>query len=396
MKDKALAPKQFLSAPFFASTPQKTSRTFVLEGSKWTIGGVRNPNDVDKTSLIKPALDIRHGKLIFLMLSKFNLFSIGSTAKVSFSIYELIREYYGTTSGREYTKMKKLLYDLQQTFIEIDDTVACEKTTFNVIKGMNFREKYRKQNREQLEFWLEDIEFSEKFVDFFLKRLENLLYIRLNVLFRMPTPLSAACYTYLPSRAWHHTKSKPFEITLSNLLAQVGEKVPAKKSLRKHKFYRKDNRYNIDVVGDLDGAEINGERTLRCGLVETSDGKDYKLLLWCESSKRLPEEPKGELWEAWSRGGGTAEEWRERMVRYTSVEWNSYELDAFDEIPDWKLSERFYKMAKCLLGGVFAEELGYVKNTIREGGTVNDKYIQNPGALLNYRLTETLEKRFGA
>ena len=260
-----------------------------------------------------------------------------------------------------------------------------ESRTFGIITTPTYRKRFRKKNVDQPELWLECVSLTRDFAQHLLE-LHNILTVRLDELFRMKTPLAAACYTYLPSRAWHHDGEKPFEITLSNLLEQLGEKVPGKKSLRKHKFYRKDDSHDIDVVSDLDGAEINCERVLRCEMVETADGKDYKLRLWSETVKRPPSVAKGELWDAWRAGGGTAEEWSRLMSNYSRIEWDPYELDAFAAIPDWRSSERFYKMSKCLLGSRFTEELGIVKNAVREGAVVNGQLVMNPSAYLNYLL----------
>jgi hypothetical protein len=317
------------------------------------------------------------------MLSKYKTVFWDFEATIHFSICELARDYFGVYGGAQHRKIKKLLKDLRDTFIRLYE--PDEVITFTVFTIAEYREKYSRIGSEQLELWLDEVRLHKRFVQY-LMDVFNVLSIRLDELFRMSTPLAAACYTYLPSRAWHHDGEKPFEITLSNLLDQLGEKVPGKKAERKRKFYRKDDRYDIDVVSDLDGAEINCERVLRCEMVETADGKDYKLRLWSETVKRPPSVAKGELWDAWRAGGGTAEEWSRLMSNYSRIEWDPYELDAFAAIPDWRSSERFYKMSKCLLGSRFTEELGIVKNAVREGAVVNGQLVMNPSAYLNYLL----------
>jgi hypothetical protein len=392
MKNKsesAIVPKQFLFAPIFASRPQKSPREIIVNGERWIVGSEHRltvySEKAKALNKLFPALDIRHGKLIFLLMSKYRMVLYDWKASINFSMYELCRDYFGVVDGRNFRRLADLLLDLEFTPIEIFDEKN-ESDPFPIINKPSYRKKYsRRHNQEQPEFWLESVSFHEKFVKYIID-FANWLSIRLDELFRMSTPLAAACYTYLPSRAWHHDGEKPFEITLSNLLEQLGEKVPGKKAERKRKFYRKDDRYDIDVVSDLDGAEINCERVLRCEMVETADGKDYKLRLWSETVKRPPSVAKGELWDAWRAGGGTAEEWSRLMSNYSRIEWDPYELDAFAAIPDWRSSERFYKMSKCLLGSRFTEELGIVKNAVREGAVVNGQLVMNPSAYLNYLL----------
>ena len=58
-----------------------------------------------------------------------------------------------------------------------------------------------------------------------LTRWEKLAYIRLDILNSISSPLARCLYAFLPSRAWHHGKDNPFEITLTRLLDQVGFKI---------------------------------------------------------------------------------------------------------------------------------------------------------------------------
>lgn len=388
MEEKALVPKQFMTAPIFASQPQKESRELEVFGKKWTIGA---PDPLEQKKKPKPALDIRHGKLIFLMLSKFNFIDEKANT-INFSIYELAEQYFGVYGGAQHRKIKELLKDLRDTFVRIQEKEN-ESVSFTVIKGANYREKYRKKDRNQPELWLENIQLSEIFIKT-LVDWSNLMHIQLNEIFRMKTPLAAAIYTYIPSRAMERKKEAPFEITLTVLLEQLGEKIPEKKALRKQKFLRKDSRYDIDVVSDLDKAILNSGKILRCIMTETVDDKDYKLQLWVERPEKLP--PSGALWEAWSYSGGTIEEWNEHMSRLYLIRWNPYEEDAFSEFDNWEESETFFRMAKSLLGDLhFTEILGEVKNCIREGRDINGKPILNPGAYLNDMLCRGIQNRNG-
>ena len=100
----------------------------------------------------------------------------------------------------------------------------------------------------QHEMWLDRVALSPEFFGL-MHRWEELARIRLDVLNGLKSTKAQAIYTYLPSRAVHHTKDNPFQITARNVLEQIGAPIPAYKSKRRQVFEdRKSTRLNSSHV----------------------------------------------------------------------------------------------------------------------------------------------------
>ena len=128
----------------------------------------------------------------------------------------------------------------------------------------------------QQEMWLDRVTLSPEFFGL-LKRWEELARICLDVLTSLRSPKAQAIYTYIPSRAVHHTESEPFSIKLATILEQIGAPVPAAKSKRKQVF----TQNKTSILSQLNGAKII-DGILRTELLETRDGADFKLIFWVE------------------------------------------------------------------------------------------------------------------
>lgn len=234
----------------------------------------------------------------------------------------------------------------------------------------------------QRELWLDRVSLSPKFFDL-LQQWEWLARIRLDVLTGMTSPAAQAIYTFLPSRAVHHTKDNPFAIRLTTLLEQIGMDVPSHKSVRKQRFTKNAN----PISGQLDGAAIiNGN--LRIDFAETKDGTDYNLLAWVESTIPAPARPllkKSKLLALWLASGRTKQEFDRRVKKAQPVsDYAEYLLKQAKVTIDG--NRRFFEISSALLGeNRFNAILSEAK-----GDTLEGDPGRNPTGRIIHRLTEAL------
>ncbi|HJO94403.1 MAG TPA: RepB family plasmid replication initiator protein [Victivallales bacterium] len=370
------APKKFLAGPLFASTPQKEGRKVVIKKEVWVVGGIDSSGE--KKYISKPALDIRHGILIFLLLSIHgmeNMYQWNKPLNISFK--KLAMLFSGGNGSRDITKVKIILEDLQETYVSIIGTNItgnvgkAESVTFRIIENFTTF-NYNGYNR------LENIKFHPVFIDKFLN-IENLMLFKLSTLLKLKSRLSQAIYTYIPSRAFHRGKQNPFHITLKKLLEQAANFAPSTKSKRKEKVKRDGTTF--DIINELDGAPMTRGQ-LRVEMCETVDKSDYLLNFWSEFNNFTPSGP---LWDAWKLTGGTVREWTKRLSRRCHLEFNGYDINALSYIPNWDSKHLvFIEKVYCLIGqNYFSETIGDCKNAIIEDrGIVNsEKYLIS--ALMN-------------
>ena len=217
-----------------------------------------------------------------------------------------------------------------------------------------------------------------------LKRWEELARICLHVLTSIRSPKAQAIYAYIPSRAVHHTGSKPFSINLATLLEQIGAPVPVAKSKRRQVFVQNNN----SILSQLNGAEVI-DGILRAELAETRDGSDFKLLFWVEKGKApepITPPRKSRMLEAWLRGGRSRSAFRERLEKAGPLQDHHLELL---ERAGVKLQrcETFFEMAYALLGPRFERVLSEAKSDALEGN-----HASNPTGRLIYRMLYEFER----
>ena len=115
-----------------------------------------------------------------------------------------------------------------------------------------------------------------------------------------------------------------------------------------------------------------GNKIFRCRLIENSNKTDYNFLCWAvETKKRIIHKPTGKLFRAFEIGGGTWKQWTKLLENKSTMEFDMYEIEALEHFYNWRKSRNFLIMAKCLMGSLFSECLGIVKNHVLE-----DKDIQ--------------------
>ena len=380
--DTAMVLKDCFRAPIFTVTRTGKERVVKVGENIWRIG-VDNP--LKKKKEVVRNLTIDHALIIFAFFSFTN--PIECPRKIIFSLNRLCQLIYGGSTPKTYQKAKELMDDLLSCWTSIihpDQT----KKTFRVLKNVNIIQKpFRKGNKKLSdEIWLDSVELSEEFYEL-IYNVENHLFIRIGLIKQLSSNLARTIYLYLPSRAINASKNGDvFKITLTKLLGQTEVKIPRYKSDRYQLFTK--NKHPI--ISQLNGAKLLGNRTFRCKLEETSDKKDYNLVCWVEFSKGVPsnEPTNSVLYTAFKSAGGTLKIWKERLGIKATCEFNVYEIEALEHIPDWQNSEEFLLMAKCLMGGLFTECLGIVKNHVLEGKDIS----KSPLRMLNHEIMEAMKK----
>jgi hypothetical protein len=381
-----LIPKDFLLGPVFAAAKQNGPRTVVIpsKGLEYTIGGFHPL----RPELMPPALDVRHARATFAILTFRDIFE--SKPSFSFSLNELCHRYARSNGGRYSREIKSILADLIDAFFKVTDLKTGKHRIYRIIERIDIEGRGVRRNDavlangKQLEMWFHGVTLSPEFFDI-LQDITELQHLKLDVMTGMTSNLAQAIYLYIPSRAHHHSRSDPFKITLSNLLGQVGSRVPVKKSLRRQVFTQNAN----PVLSQLDGSEtLSG--TFRVDLQETKDGSDFNFLAWVDKpQKKERKEADSALIRAYLEGGrGRTRAKAQKLITERSG-LDDYDLSLLERAGVvLEGNETFFEMAKALLGssrfqGLAAE----AKGDFLEGR----KATKTPNARLGFRIMEALK-----
>lgn len=354
----------------------------MVDGRKWVIGA-GHPTKRRGS----PALDMRHGRAAFALLSFRNRLKNGRD--IHFSMNEFCHRYAASQGGRYARDILNILFDLQETWVRRELNNG-DVEQFTIIGEIKIHQKAVKRKdvhlavQGQHELWLDRVSLSPEFFHL-LERWETLARMRLDVLTSISSPLAQAIYTYIPSRAVHHTKDNPFSITLTNVLEQIGATVPKYKSRRYEKFTKNNN----SIISQLDSLEIMGG-VLRVGIQETRDKSDYKLIIWSEKSDmpKLPDKlRKSAILQAWLESGRSKTEFDRRAKK--AKELSSYHEELLNKAGvEIKGNERFFNLACALLGeGMFQDVLAQAKTDAVEGDPGN-----SPTKRIIYRLMHTIKQ----
>jgi hypothetical protein len=225
-----LAPKDYFLGPVFAATPKTGAHEVTVADRLYLIGGV----DPMGTDIHPPALDVRHARAVFSLLSFCDPYE--ETRLIRFSFNELCRRYAQSNGGRYARAIKRIVSDLTRSYIRITDLKTGIAHEYRLIERVDIEKRpiRRKDSRlaksDQLEMWFNGCTFSPEFCGL-LSRIHELQHLKLDVFNSIRSPLARAIYLYIPSRAHHHSEDDPFEISVSTLLNQVGHPVPEYKSL---------------------------------------------------------------------------------------------------------------------------------------------------------------------
>ncbi|MDR3459665.1 MAG: hypothetical protein P4N60_19725 [Verrucomicrobiae bacterium] len=382
------APKDFLIGPMFAATKQTGPREVEIGKRFYQIGGF-HPLRPD---FHPPALDVRHARAIFTLLSfrKPN----ENTQLIRFSFYEFCRRYARTNGGRYARAIKSIVADLVDSYIRITDLPTKVSRQYRLIERIQTesRPPRRKDSRlalsNQSEIFFNGCTLSPEFFGL-LGEIAELQHLKLGVFTAIRAPLAQAIYLYIPSRAHHHTERNPFEITLTRLLEQVAYPALKHKSVR-HKIFTQHTKTSRSIVQQLDRLEtVKG--VFRVRLAETADGSEWKLQAWVEKNQHQPKLLSGnsKLIAAWDASGRTRELLEKRLANAQPL--NDYELDLLEKAAvKVKGNERCFVLAKAMLSPAeFTGLLAEAKGEEFEGR----KAKKNPTARLIWRLKSAISGR---
>lgn len=387
-----VAPRDYFLGPVFAATKQTGPREVTVRVKneigeiierRYQVGGF---SPLRGAKYIPPALDVRHARAVFSLLSFRKQFE--ETRLIRFSFNEFCKRYANSNGGRYAREISSILSDLLYAFIRITDTKTDISHSYRIIEHIDIEERPPRRKdavlakSNQLEMWFNGCTLSKEFFDL-LSQIAELQNLKLDVFTSIRSPLAQSIYLYIPSRAVHHSEAKPFEITLTNLLQQVSAEVPAHKSKRKEIF----TQHTTSILSQLDGVEtLTG--IFRVKLANTSDKSDWKLQAWVEKNgKILPsQEPKedSKLLKAFLKGGRTREEWTRLVIQPLS----DYELDLLQTAKiDPGKHRRFLEKTKAILREwQFDILLAEAKCDEQEG----KKAKKNSTARLIFRLMEAI------
>lgn len=379
-----VVPKDFVTAPIFASKPQEGPREIIVNDKKYIVGGFK-PISEDRAAC--PALDIRHGRALFTILSFVKAYE--EDGVVRFSINEFCKRFADSNGGRYSRDIKAILSDLERCWFRILYDNG-DSESYRILKNVSVhikapRKKPQEGKTHQDEIWFDEVELHPKFFDL-LKDYMSIAQIHLKTLTSIRSPLAQAIYAYIPSRAIYYGQAKPFEITLKKLLEQVGHTVPDTKSVRKKIFVQNNN----PLIKQLDNVEVISGK-LRVNLCETADGDDYKLQFWVEKIAKNQvneiKEKRGILKKLWLNAGRSLEDFNNRIKHPLPV-LNAYQIELFEKANiKLKGSEVFFKQALALIGEAkFNMLLAEAKGAVLEGERVRKSEIHR----LIYRIKESL------
>lgn len=382
------APRDYFLGPVFAATRQTGPREVTIGERRYLIGGFHPM----RRNLSPPALDVRHARAIFALLSFRSPFD--STRLIRFSFNEFCRRYARSNGGRYSRAIAEIVADLLDSYIRVTDVPSGVAHEYRLIEHIDIEKRPIRRKDDprakagQLEMWFNGCTLSPEFYGL-LSSIAELQHLKLDVFTAIRSPLAQSVYLYIPSRAYHHGGKNPFEISLTKLLEQVSFPIPKHKSKRREIFMQHEDEGRA-ILQQLDGLEtLSG--IFRARIEETADGSDWKLVAWVEkpeaAKKRQPASD-SKIVRAFLQSGRTRQELEFCLANvepFTPYESELLELSGVD----LKGSDRFFQLAKALVGrSRFESLLAEAKNDALEGR----KATKNPTARLIFRLMEAISQ----
>jgi hypothetical protein len=379
------APKDYFLGPVFAATKQTGRREVTIGDRQYIIGGFHPLRE----NFCPPALDVRHARAIFTLLSFRSPFD--DTREIRFAFNEFCRRYANSRGGRYMRAIKEIVGELMDSYIQVTDLRTKLAHSYRLIERVEIRGRAigRKDSRlatsGQTELKLNLITLSPEFYGL-LNRIAELQDLKLHVFTSIRSPLAQAIYLYIPSRSVHHSENDPFEITLTKLFEQVSFPIPAFKSKRKE-IFTKHSEQKRAIIQQLNGVEtLTGHFKVK--IVETTDGSDFKLQTWVEQDRTLRNlsQSNSKLITAYLESGRPRAYLDQALAGISPL--SDYETDLLRagniEI---EKNRRFFELAKALLKETrFVSLLAEAKGDELEG----KKAIKNPTARLIHRIMTTI------
>lgn len=379
------APRDYFLGPVFAASPQTGPREVTIGERRYLIGGFHPM----RRNLSPPALDVRHARAIFALLSFRSAFD--QERLIRFSFNEFCQRYARSNGGRYSRAIAEIVADLLDSYIRVTDVSTGIAHEYRLIEHIDIEKRpiRRKDDQRvksgQLEMWFNGCTLSPEFFGL-LSRIAELQHLKLDVFTAIRSPLAQSIYLYIPSRAYHHAEKNPFEISITKVLEQVGFPVPKHKSKRRELFTKHEEE-GRSILQQLDGLEtLSG--VFRARIEETADHSEWKLVAWVEKPQPSKNLPRGDskIVKAFLQSGRTREELEKRLTNLQPL--SSFETELLERGKvDVKGSGRFFRIAKALVGASrFEALLAEAKGDAIEGR----KATKNPTARLIFRLMETI------
>jgi hypothetical protein len=374
------APRDYFLGPVFAAAKQTGPREVTIADRRYLIGGFHPM----RRNLKPPALDVRHARAIFSLLSFRDPFE--DTRLLRFSFNEFCRRYARTNGGRYARAISEIVADLLDSYIRVTDLKSNIAHEYRLIEHIDIEKRpIRRRDASlaksaQLEMWFNGCTLSPEFYGL-LHRITELQHLKLDVFTSIRSPLAQAIYLYIPSRAHHHSADNPFEISLKKLLEQVSFPDPLQKN-RRHKLFSQNSH---PILKQLDGVETLSGR-FRVALTETQDGTDWKLQAWIEKTPRRAGQGNSKLIKAYLDSGRSREHLDIALANIGPL--SDYERELLDSANvEVARNQRFFELAKAILGTArFTGLLAEAKGDVLE----ERKATKNPTARLIFRIMETV------
>jgi hypothetical protein len=381
------APKDYFLGPVFAATKQKGPREVTVGERLYQIGGFHPI----KRNVFPPALDVRHARAIFSLLSFRDPFDAVGNRLIRFSFNELCLRYANSNGGRYARAIAEIVGDLLDSYIRVTDLKTNIAHEYRLIERIDIEKRppRRCDSRiaisNQREMWFNGCTLSPEFYGL-LNRIAELQHLNLDVFTAIRSPLAQAIYLYIPSRAYHHSESDPFEITATRLLDQVSFPVPPHKSVRRRAFNKHEDE-GRSVLQQLDGIETLSGR-FRVALAETNDGSDWKFQAWIEraSKKAKLAADNSKLVASYLKSGRPRELLDQALAHITPLTEYELELLRMGNVEIEK-NRLFFEMAKAILRqSRFVGLLSEAKGDELEGRTAT----KSPTARLIHRIMQAI------
>lgn len=448
VRDNPHVPSAWLVQPIFRlhATGKPATSHLVADGRTWHFS-VPNPLTREPSR----ELTLYHGAVLFSVLGIFEeqlqiatgspelsaAFASGEAIPCSsISLTDLSRRVSGYKDDNKVRLMKVVLDDLRHTYFSVEEEVdridkSTKKpvlgpdgkpqkrkqiTTFSLLHGLAVRDIMPLQDGEHLDpeevgretidhepvikaTWLDSVTLHPQLLRL-CRELGRIVKFRLAVWREISSPIAQACYLYLPSRAIHSTAQRPWRISLTKLLNQLGHPDPGSMKMRRKLFIQNgektkdseiDGRLSRSIVAQLDRKPMSFG-TLRCRLEPNASETDYLLIVWKhEEGSRVAEndtEP-SKLLAAWRESRRSEQEYRLRIASPAAI--NEAEAELFEEaLIDTSTSTTFFRMAKTLLGDhAFISLLAEARQEIIGA---NGPGPENPTGLLISRMLLAIAK----
>jgi hypothetical protein len=381
------APKDYFLGPVFAATKQSGPREVTVGERLYQIGGFHPI----KRNVSPPALDVRHARAIFSLLSFRDPFDDDGTLLIRFSFNEFCLRYANSNGGRYARAIGEIVGDLIDSYIRVTDLKTKIAHEYRLIERIDIEKRPPRRSdskiatSNQREMWFNGCTLSPEFAGL-LNRIAELQHLNLDVFTSIRSPLAQAIYLYIPSRAFHHSEDEPFEITATKLLDQVSFHVPPHKSVRRRAFSKHEEE-GRSVIQQLNGVETLTGR-FRVALAETADGSDWKLQAWIEQNSKKAKVPpeNSKLVTAYLQSGRARELLDQALANIKPL--SSYEEDLLEAgRVEVNGNRKFFEMAKAILKEArFDGLLAEAKNDEIEGRSAT----KTPTARLIHRIMEAI------